>query len=62
MDVNRAIKDVAQATYRGAPRIFRDKEAVAKIRESLTRAAREIDEIVDKLDAALAAVLEEKKP
>jgi adenosylmethionine-8-amino-7-oxononanoate aminotransferase len=24
--------------------------------------AREIDEIVDKLDAALAAVLEEKKP
>ncbi len=46
MDVNRAIKDVAQATYRGAPRIFRDKEAVAKIRESLDRAAKEIDEIV----------------
>ena len=46
MDVNRAIKDVAQATYRGAPRIFRDKEAVAGIRESLQRAAREIEEIV----------------
>jgi DNA-binding PadR family transcriptional regulator len=46
MEVNRAIKDVAQATYRGAPRIFRDKEAVAGIRESLQRAAREIEEIV----------------
>jgi len=46
MEINRAIKDVAQATYRGAPRIFRDKEAVAAIRESLQRAAREIEEIV----------------
>jgi DNA-binding PadR family transcriptional regulator len=46
MEVNRAIKDVAQATYRGAPRIFRDKEALAKIRETLERAAREIDDIV----------------
>jgi DNA-binding PadR family transcriptional regulator len=46
MEVNRAIKDVAQATYRGAPRVFRDKEAVAKIRESLERAAREIEQIV----------------
>ena len=46
MDVNRAIKDVAQATYRGAPRIFRDKDALAKIRETLERAAREIDDIV----------------
>jgi DNA-binding PadR family transcriptional regulator len=46
MEINRAIKDVAQATYRGAPRIFRDKEAVAGIRESLQRAAREIEEIV----------------
>ena len=41
-----ALRDVAQAAYRGAPRIFRDKEAVAKIRESLQRAAKEIDEIV----------------
>jgi DNA-binding PadR family transcriptional regulator len=46
MEVNRAIKDVAQATYRGAPRVFRDKDAVAKIKESLERAAREIEEIV----------------
>ena len=46
MDVNRAIKDVAQATYRGAPRVFRDKEAVVKIREALERAAKEIEEIV----------------
>ena len=46
MDVNRAIKDVAQATYRGAPRVFRDKEAAARIRETLERAAKEIEEIV----------------
>jgi len=46
MEVNRAFKDVGQATYRGAPRIFRDKEAIAKIKEALNRAAREIDEIV----------------
>jgi DNA-binding PadR family transcriptional regulator len=46
MDVNRGMRDVAQAAYRGAPRIFRDKEAVAKIRETLQRAAKEIDEIV----------------
>jgi len=46
MDVNRAIKDVAQATYRGAPRVFQDKEAVTKIRETLDRATKEIEEIV----------------
>ena len=46
MDVNRAMKDVARATYRGAPRVFRDKEAAAKIRDALERAAKEIDEIV----------------
>ena len=46
MGVNRAIKDVAQAAYRGAPRVFRDKEAVTKIRETLDRAAKEIEEIV----------------
>jgi DNA-binding PadR family transcriptional regulator len=46
MDINRAFKDVGQATYRGAPRVFRDKETVAKIKEVLERAAREIDEIV----------------
>jgi len=46
MDLNRAIGEVAKATYRGAPLIFRDKEAVEKMRETLRRAAREIDEIV----------------
>ena len=46
MDLNRGIRDIAQATYRGAPRVFRDKEAVAKIKEALDRAAREIDEVV----------------
>ena len=46
MDLNRGIRDVAQATYRGAPRVFRDKEAVAKIKETLDRATREIEEIV----------------
>ena len=46
MDLNRAIGEVAKATYRGAPVIFRDKEAVEKMRETLRRAAREIDEIV----------------
>jgi len=46
MDVNRAFRDVGRATYRGAPRIFRDKEAIAKIKETLDRATREIDEIV----------------
>src|SRR5512133_2517161 len=46
MDLNRAIRDVAQATYRGAPRVFRDKEAVTKSRETLDRAAKEIEEIV----------------
>jgi DNA-binding PadR family transcriptional regulator len=46
MEVNRAFKDVGRATYRGAPRVFRDKETVARIKASLERAAREIDEIV----------------
>ena len=46
MDVNRAFKDVGRATYRGAPRIFRDKDAIAKIKAALEKAAREIDEIV----------------
>ena len=47
MDVNRAFKDVGRATYRGAPRIFRDKDAIAKIKAALEKAAREIDEIVN---------------
>jgi DNA-binding PadR family transcriptional regulator len=50
MEVNRAFKDVGRATYRGAPRVFRDKDLVAKIKETLERAAREIDEIVRAAD------------
>jgi DNA-binding PadR family transcriptional regulator len=50
MEVNRAFKDVGQATYRGAPRIFRDKEAVAKIKAALERAAKEIEDIVRSAD------------
>lgn len=46
LEVNRAFKEVGRATYRGAPRVFRDRETAAKIREVLERAAREIDEIV----------------
>ena len=46
MDLNRGIRDVAQATYRGAPRVFRDTEAVAKIKEALDRATKENEEIV----------------
>ena len=46
MDINRAFKDVGQATYRGGPRVFRDKEAASKIKEILEQAAREIEEIV----------------
>jgi DNA-binding PadR family transcriptional regulator len=46
MEVNRAFRDVGRATYRGGPRIFRDKETIAKIKDALERAAREIDEIV----------------
>ena len=46
MDINRAFKDVGQATYRGGPRVFRDKDAARKIKEILEQAAREIDDIV----------------
>jgi DNA-binding PadR family transcriptional regulator len=46
MDINRAFKDVGQSTYRGGPRVFRDKEAASKIKDILERAAREIDEVV----------------
>ena len=46
MDLNRGIRDVAQATYKGAPGVFRDKDAVVKIKEALNRASREIEEIV----------------
>ena len=51
-EINRAFKNVGQSTYRGAPRIFRDKEAVAKIKAALDRAAKEIDEIVRAAEGA----------
>ena len=54
MEINRAFKDVGQATYRGTPRIFRDKEAIAKIKEVLNRAAKEIDDIVRGADTKSA--------
>ena len=54
MDINRAFKDVGQATYRGTPRIFKDKEAVAKIKDVLSRAAKEIEEIVRSADTKSA--------
>jgi hypothetical protein len=54
MEINRAFKDIGQATYRGTPRIFKDKEAVAKIKEVLSRAAKEIDEIVRAADTKSA--------
>ena len=38
---------VGRAAYASANRYFRDKEKVAKVREVLERAAREIDAIVE---------------
>ena len=46
-DINRAIAGVGRAAYYSANRYFRDKEKVAKVREVLDRAAKEIDEIVN---------------
>lgn len=45
-EINRAMAVVGRAAYGPAGRYFRDKERVAKVREILERAAREIDEIV----------------
>jgi len=45
MDVNRAMGSVGRAAYGSGARHFRDAERVAKVREVLERAAREIDEI-----------------
>ncbi len=44
MEVNRAFKDVSRATYATAAHRVRDKELLAKIRDILQRAAREIEE------------------
>lgn len=46
-DINRAMAGVGRAAYASANRYFRDKEKVAKVREVLERAAREIDAIVE---------------
>jgi len=46
VEINRAMGTVGKATYASASRYFREKEKVAKVREVLERAAREIDEIV----------------
>ncbi|MEO6446219.1 MAG: PadR family transcriptional regulator [Gemmatimonadaceae bacterium] len=46
MEINRAIAQVGRATYAPAGRYFRDKEKVAKVREVLERAAKEIENIV----------------
>ena len=46
-EINLAIAGVGRAAYYSANRYFRDKEKVAKVREVLDRAAKEIDEIVN---------------
>ncbi len=46
MEINRAIGSVGRATYASASPYFRDKERVAKVREILERAAREIEAAV----------------
>lgn len=46
VEINRAMGTVGRATYASANRYFRDPEKVARVREVLERAAREIDEIV----------------
>lgn len=47
-EINRAMGTVGRATYASASRYFRDKDKVAKVREVLERAAKEIDEIVNR--------------
>ncbi len=46
VEINRAMGAVGRAAYAPASRYFRDPETVAKVREVLERAAREIDELV----------------
>jgi DNA-binding PadR family transcriptional regulator len=46
VEINRAMGTVGRAAYGSANRYFRDTEKVAKVREILERAAREIDEVV----------------
>lgn len=46
VEINRAMGTVGRAVYAPASRYFRDAEQVARVREVLERAAREIDELV----------------
>ena len=46
MDINRAMGSVGRATYAPASSYMRDKDTVAKVKEILERAAREIDEAI----------------
>lgn len=50
MEINKAMGTVGRATYASASRYFRDKEQVAKVREVLERAAKEIDAILGRVD------------
>lgn len=45
MEVNHAFKDLARATYTTAPRHAKDADRLRRIKETLQRAAREIEEI-----------------
>ncbi|GAC1651507.1 MAG: PadR family transcriptional regulator [Gemmatimonadaceae bacterium] len=44
-EVNHAFKELGRATYTTAPRHAKDAERLAKIKEALDRAAREIEEL-----------------
>jgi DNA-binding PadR family transcriptional regulator len=46
MEINRAMGRVGKATYSAAPRYFKDRELLDKVREVLDRAAKEIDALV----------------
>jgi len=45
MEVNHAFKDLARATYGTATRFGRDAEKLAKIRDALSKAMKEIDDV-----------------
>jgi len=47
VEINRAMGNVGRVTYGSAGRYFRDRDKVAKVREILERAAKEIDGIVN---------------
>lgn len=45
-EINRGMAGVGRATYAPASRYFKDRDKVARVREILERAAREIDDVV----------------